>query len=84
MGIFTIKHYSTEVEKQNRFYEKNCAKSLDIYDRRMYIDIYNIYKLLPVIPQNEEFKNLIKDVRSVRLTKYTLTRIYAYGNLIYR
>ena len=32
----------------------------------MYIDIYNIYKLLPVIPQNEEFKNLIKDVRSVR------------------
>ena len=38
MGIFTIKHYSTEVEKQNRFYEKNCAKSLDIYDRRMYID----------------------------------------------
>ena len=62
----------------------NCAKSLYIYDRRMYIDIYNIYKLLPVIPQNEEFKNLIKDVRSVRLTKYTLTRIYAYGNLIYR
>ena len=50
----------------------------------MYIDIYNIYKLLPVIPQNEEFKNLIKDVRSVRLTKYTLTRIYVYGNLIYR
>ena len=38
MGIFIIKHYSTEVEKQNRFYEKNCAKSLDIYDRRMYID----------------------------------------------
>ena len=28
--------------------------------------IYDIYKLLPVIPQNEEFKNLIKDVRSVR------------------
>ena len=23
MGIFIIKHYSTEVEKQNRFYEKN-------------------------------------------------------------
>ena len=23
MGIYTIKHYSTEVEKQNRFYEKN-------------------------------------------------------------
>ena len=38
MEIFTIKHYITEVEKQNRFYEKNCAKSLDIYDRRMYID----------------------------------------------
>ena len=30
--------YITEVEKQNRFYEKNCAKSLYIYDRRMYID----------------------------------------------
>lgn len=28
--------------------------------------IYDIYKLLPVVPQNEEFKNLIKDVRSVR------------------
>ena len=28
--------------------------------------IYDIYKLLPVISQNEEFKNLIKDVRSVR------------------
>ena len=28
--------------------------------------IYDIYKLLPVIPQNEEFKNLIKNVRSVR------------------
>ena len=41
--------------------------------------IYDIYKLLPVVPQNEEFKNLIKDVRSVRLTKYTLTSIYAYG-----
>jgi len=39
MGIFTIKHYITEVEKQNKFYEKkNCAKSLYIYDRRMYID----------------------------------------------
>ncbi len=23
MGIFIIKHYSTEVEKQNKFYEKN-------------------------------------------------------------
>lgn len=29
-------------------------------------NIYDIYKLLPVVPQNEEFKNLIKDVRSVR------------------
>lgn len=39
MGIFIIKHYITEVEKQNKFYEKkNCAKSLYIYDRRMYID----------------------------------------------
>ena len=28
--------------------------------------IYDIYKLLPIVPQNEEFKNLIKDVRSVR------------------
>ena len=28
--------------------------------------IYDIYKLLPVVSQNEEFKNLIKDVRSVR------------------
>lgn len=28
--------------------------------------IYDICKLLPVVPQNEEFKNLIKDVRSVR------------------
>lgn len=28
--------------------------------------IYDIYKLLPVVPQNEEFKNLIKDVRSIR------------------
>ena len=28
--------------------------------------IYDIYKLLPVVPQNEDFKNLIKDVRSVR------------------
>lgn len=28
--------------------------------------ICDIYKLLPVVPQNEEFKNLIKDVRSVR------------------
>ena len=28
MEIFIIKHYITEVEKQNRFYEKNCAKSL--------------------------------------------------------
>lgn len=28
--------------------------------------IYDIYKLLPVVPQNAEFKNLIKDVRSVR------------------
>lgn len=34
--------------------------------------IYDIYKLLPVIPQNEEFKNLIKDVRSVR----AMTNIY--------
>ena len=30
------------------------------------LHIYDIYKLLPVVPQNEEFKNLIKDVRSVR------------------
>ena len=28
--------------------------------------IYDIYKLLPIVPQNEKFKNLIKDVRSVR------------------
>ena len=28
--------------------------------------IYDIYKLLPIVPQNEEFKNLIKDVRSDR------------------
>lgn len=28
--------------------------------------IYDIYKLLPIVPQNAEFKNLIKDVRSVR------------------
>ena len=38
MEIFIMKYYITEVEKQNRFYEKNCAKSLYIYDRRMYID----------------------------------------------
>ena len=45
MGIFIIKHYSTEVEKQNRFYEKNCTKSLDIYDRRMYIDNFQFADL---------------------------------------
>ena len=45
MEIFTIKHYITEVEKQNRFYEKNCTKSLDIYDRRMYIDNFQFADL---------------------------------------
>ncbi|MBD9157005.1 MAG: hypothetical protein EGQ17_01720 [Lachnospiraceae bacterium] len=44
MGIIIIKHYITEVEKQNRFYEKNCAKSLYIYDRRMYIDNFQFVK----------------------------------------
>ena len=39
MEIFTIKYYITEFEKQNKFFKKtNCAKSLYIYDRRMYID----------------------------------------------
>ena len=45
MEIFTIKHYITEVEKQNRFYEKTCTKSLDIYDRRMYIDNFQFADL---------------------------------------
>ena len=38
-GNYYNKAYIIEVEKQNKFYEKtNCAKSLYIYDRRMYID----------------------------------------------
>ena len=45
MEIFIMKYYITEVEKQNRFYEKNCAKSLYIYDRRMYIDNFLFEKL---------------------------------------
>ena len=45
MGIIIIKHYITEVEKQNRFYEKNRTKSLDIYDRRMYIDNFQFADL---------------------------------------
>lgn len=28
--------------------------------------LYDIFKLLPLVPQNEEFKNLVQDVRSVR------------------
>ena len=28
--------------------------------------IYDIYKLLPIVPQTEEFKTLVKEVRSVR------------------
>ena len=40
MGIIIIKHYITEVENRISFLKKtNCAKSLYIYDRRMYIDI---------------------------------------------
>ena len=38
MEIFIIKYYITEFEKRNKFLkETNCAKSLYIYDRRMYI-----------------------------------------------
>ena len=29
--------------------------------------LYDIFKLLPLVPQNEEFRNLVQDVRSVRL-----------------
>ena len=28
--------------------------------------LYDIFKLLPLVPQNEEFRNLVQDVRSVR------------------
>lgn len=28
--------------------------------------LYDIFKLLPFVPQNEEFKNLVRDVRTVR------------------
>lgn len=28
--------------------------------------LYDIFKLLPLVPQNEEFKNLVQDVRTVR------------------
>ena len=28
--------------------------------------LYDIYKLLPLVPQNEDFKNLVRDVRVVR------------------
>lgn len=28
--------------------------------------LYDIFKLLPLVPQNEEFKNLVRDVRTVR------------------
>lgn len=28
--------------------------------------LYDIFKLLPLVPQNEEFKNLVHDVRAVR------------------
>ena len=28
--------------------------------------LYDIYKLLPLVPQNEEFKNLVRDVKAVR------------------
>ena len=48
MGIIIIKHYITEVENRISFLKKtNCAKSLYIYDRRMYIDrnLWNLYIL---------------------------------------
>ena len=28
--------------------------------------IYDVYKLLPLVPQNEDFKNLVREVRSIR------------------
>ena len=28
--------------------------------------IYDIYKLLPIVPQNEEFRKLVREVRNVR------------------
>ena len=42
---------------------QNTGLSIDKIDKWL---IYDIYKLLPVVSQNEEFKNLIKDVRSIR------------------
>ena len=48
-----MKYYITEVEKQNRFYEKNCAKSLYIYDRRMYIDNFKFGEWRKIISMRE-------------------------------
>ena len=52
MGIFIIKHYSTEVEKQNRFYEKNELCIIHILSAnsicKMSLQKYKIFYFLKV------------------------------------
>ena len=43
-----------------------CDYYLDNKVKKHSRHIYDIYKLLPIVPQTEDFKNLVKDVRAER------------------
>ena len=63
MGIFTIKHYSTEVEKQNRFYEKNelCIILIHEKDERTVADEVDP-ELLAKVLANPEMRALLNSL----------------------